>query len=102
VVHSTESACFHDHDGHNLTVRNNIFAMDGDVFFGPQDHDGALRSAAVANHGPVEWFAQFAFVGNIVYSGGKAPLFTPGTNLQWALSSFDENVYWHDKGRSRF
>ena len=34
--------------------------------------------------------------GNIITSTGPAPLFTPGSDLQWALSKFDKNLYWVD------
>jgi hypothetical protein len=34
--------------------------------------------------------------GNIITSTGPAPLFTPGSDLQWALSNFDKNLYWVD------
>ena len=34
--------------------------------------------------------------GNIITSTGPAPLFTAGSDLQWALSTFDDNLYWVD------
>jgi len=83
VVHSTEGACYHDHEGFDVTLANNIFAMDGTA-------DGAIKSAAKT----ATWHAAFNMSRNIIYSSGAAALFSAGGDSQWALSSFDFNVYW--------
>ena len=77
-------------DRFNVTLSNNIFVKAGAVTDGHAD--GALRSAAPnALNG---WHASFAMRGNIIVSAGPAPIFSPGSDAQWALSTFDHNVYW--------
>ena len=91
-------ACYHDHEGYNVTLSNNIFVKAantpriGQNSAKSSHQDGTLRSAApsTAQH----WHAAFNLHGNIIASEGGAPLFSPGSDLQWGLSTFDQNCYW--------
>ena len=86
VVYNTEGACYHDHEGFDVSLSNNIFVMTGN------GSDGALRSASPTGK-PDYWHAAFKLETNIVYSTG-GNLFTAGSDKQWGLSTFDKNVYW--------
>lgn len=90
IIYDTEDACYHDHEGYNVTLRNNIFVKLGKT--AAPHSDGTLRSATPTS----TWHAAFNMHGNIITSTGPAPLFTAGSDLQWALSTFDDNVYWVD------
>lgn len=63
VVYNTEGANYHDHEGQNLTVANNIFVMDRN-----DSTDGAIRSAEPTTN--PTWKASFSFHHNIIYSTG--------------------------------
>lgn len=92
IIYDTEDACYHDHEGYNVTLANNIFVKLGQTT--SSHSDGALRSAAPTK--TPNWHAAFNMRGNIITSTGPAPLFSGGSDLQWALSTFDNNVYWLD------
>ena len=94
VIYDTEDACYHDHEGYNVTLANNIFVKLGSTT--APHSDGTLRSASPTNKPGQRWHAAFHMQGNIIASTGPAPLFTAGSDLQWALSTFDDNVYWVD------
>jgi hypothetical protein len=91
VVFDTQDACYHDHEGHNVSLRNNIFVKAANTAEGHSD--GALRSAAAdASQG---WWAAFDLHTNvIVATTNTAPLFSLGNHSQWALSTFDYNCYF--------
>ena len=92
IVYGTEDACYHDHEGYDVTLTNNIFVKQGTLT--ASHGDGALRSAVPTDKPGQHWHAAFKLHGNIVTSTGPAPLFSPGSDVQWALSSFDQNLYW--------
>ena len=94
IIHSTEDACYHDHEGFNVTLSNNIFVKEGTVT--TTHGDGTLRSAAPTDKPGQHWKAAFTMRGNIITSTGPAPLFSLGSDAQWRLSTFDANVYWLD------
>lgn len=84
----------HDHEGYNVTLANNIFVKLGNTT--APHSDGTLRSASPTNKPGQRWHAAFNMHGNVIVSTAPAPLFTPGSEWQWALSTFDNNVYWLD------
>lgn len=63
VIFNTEGACYHDHEGTNVSLSNNIFIMNRN-----DSSDGALRSAEPTTD--PAWEASFEFHRNIVYSTG--------------------------------
>ena len=76
-----------------MTHHNNIYVKSGEV--SAAHSDGTLRSATPTKAGDgTPWHAAFNMRGNIIASTGSAPLFTPGSAAQWALSTFDDNLYY--------
>jgi hypothetical protein len=104
VIHSTMDACYHDHEGYNVSLSNNIFVKARDTLSLWRAHDvgsreashadGALRSAAPSRTATRNWHAAFVMRKNIIASEEDAPLFSGGSNSQWCLSTFDNNCYW--------
>ena len=76
-----------------MTHHNNIYVKSGEV--SSSHSDGTLRSATPTKAGDgTPWHAAFNMRGNIIASAGPAPLFTSGSPAQWALSTFDDNLYY--------
>ena len=76
-----------------MTHHNNIYVKSGEV--SAAHSDGTLRSATPTKAGDgTPWHAAFNMRGNIIASAGPAPLFTLGSPAQWALSTFDDNLYY--------
>ena len=115
VVFNTSDAAYHNHEGNNITVSNNVLAKQRVAPYRSGSRvaaDGIIRSAAPTKH----WTASASFHSNILYSSvvlssipaadlagvisiynASGPIFTAGTQYtQWKLSSFDSNVYFSD------
>ena len=89
LVYNTSAACYHDHDGNNVSLVNNIF-----VYSVPSSSDeGAIRSANPTSE--PGWFAQFNFTRNIVSVAQDALVFTDDQHTStFTLARFDHNLYW--------
>ena len=57
IIYETEDACYHDHEGYNVTLANNIFVKLGSTV--APHSDGTLRSASPTNKPGQRWHAAF-------------------------------------------
>lgn len=87
AVHSTLDACYHNHEGVNVVVANNILVGQGLV----------LRSAAPSPP-PTDWHAAANITRNILVTHSE-DVFQSTDVREWALSQFDDNVYHRADGQ---
>jgi hypothetical protein len=87
VIHSALDSCYHNHEGFNIVVRNNI--LDGTGF--------ALRSAS-PTPAPTHWHAAANYSRNIFVTH-TSEIFQQTATSEWAGSTFDDNVYFRTDTR---
>lgn len=95
VVHSTNASVYHNHEGIDVSLHNNILVGDG-----PKNGSlaaGVLRSAAPTPP-PTNWHAKANITHNILFARASA-MFVDAPK-DWALSTLDSNVYWAGDGKS--
>lgn len=89
MCYNTTDACFHNHEGHQFPVHNNIF------YHTNSGNDGCLKSASKT----ATWYAAFNFTGNIVVASSDTSIFTDVSDAgPFELSNFDNNLYWRLDG----
>ena len=111
VVFNTSDAAYHNHEGNDITVSNNVLIKDR-VSTYSSGTDGVIRSATPIHSR--HWTASASFHSNILFSSvtlsaippvdlaavisdykANGPIFTAGAqDRPWDLSSFHSNVYF--------
>ena len=98
IVYNTSDACYHDHEGNAILVRNNMLIHQG----ADSTKDGVIRGACPQKQGNTTWTASFSLQHNILVADGGVHLFTdptgPSSTCMYKLSTFNSNVYWKTGG----
>jgi hypothetical protein len=87
VVHSTNASAYHNHEGVDVGLHNNVLVGDGS-----SNPCGVLRSAAPTPP-PTSWYAKANITHNVLFARRPAMFEDTEAPKDWGLSTLDSNVY---------